>query len=45
MCYDYRAINKIADEGRWSLPYVDDLIERLHGARWFSKLDLTDGYH
>ena len=45
MCYDYRAINRIADEGRWSLPYVDDLIEQLHGARWFPKLDLTDGYH
>ena len=40
MCIDYRALNKITVKNRYPLPKVEELMDRLHGARYFTKLDL-----
>ncbi len=45
MCIDYRALNKITVKNRYPLPKVEELMDRLHGARYFSKIDLSSGYH
>ncbi|MCW3101545.1 MAG: uncharacterized protein JWL77_7163 [Chthonomonadaceae bacterium] len=45
MCIDYRDLNRITVKNRYPLPRVEELFERLTGAKYFSKIDLRSGYH
>ena len=45
MCIDYRKLNSITIKNSYGLPRIEELLDSIQGARWFSTLDLNSGYH
>ncbi|THH05362.1 hypothetical protein EW145_g4850 [Phellinidium pouzarii] len=44
-CQDYRALNEGTIKNAYPLPLIGDLMDKLRGAKYFTKLDLRSGYN
>ena len=45
LCIDYRGLNRVTVKNKYLLPRIDELLDQLKGAKWFSKIYLALGYH
>jgi len=45
LCADYRALNEVSKKHRHPLPLISEALDRVGGAKYFTKLDIKDAYH
>jgi hypothetical protein len=44
-CVDYRQLNAITVKGKYPVPIIEELLDELSGAAYFTTLDLQSGFH
>ena len=45
LCADYHALNEVTKKDRHPLPLISEPLDRLGGAKYFTKGDIKDPYH
>jgi len=45
LCVDYRGLNRISIKNRYPLPLIGEIMDRVQGARYFTKIDIKEAYH
>lgn len=44
-CVNYRALNAVTIKDHFPMPMINELLDEISHASWFSKLDLWQGFH
>ena len=44
-CCDWRGLNEVTRKDAYPLPRIDATLDRLHGMKFFTSLDFTQGYY
>lgn len=44
-CCDYRALNKLTRKDRYPLPLIQETLNRIGKAKWFTKMDVIAAFH
>ena len=44
-CVDYLLLNAITVKGKYPIPIIEELLDELSGASYFTTLDLQAGFH
>ena len=45
LCVDFRRLNAVTRKNRYPLPLITELMDRLQGAKWFTKFDFREGFY
>jgi hypothetical protein len=45
LCVDFRKLNAMILKSKYHVPVIDQLLDELKHASWFTKLDLRAGFH
>jgi len=45
LCVDYRALNRLTIPNKYPLPLISELLDKTRGGKWFTRLDLKNGYN
>ena len=45
MVIDYRALNKLTRNDKYPLPRIDEMLDKLATVKYFTKMDLSIGFH
>jgi hypothetical protein len=45
LCVDYRALNRLTVPNKYPLPLIAEMLDKTRGGKWFTKLDLKNGYN
>lgn len=43
-CVDYRKLNEVTKKDKYPLPRIEDILNNLGKAKWFTSIDLASGY-
>lgn len=44
-CVDYRKLNALTKKDRYPIPLIDEMLQRVSKARYYTKLDIYQGFH
>ncbi|KAI0993687.1 Transposon Tf2-9 polyprotein, partial [Podosphaera aphanis] len=45
MCMDFRNLNAITIKDKYPVPHINDLLDKLRGAKYFTRLDIISAYN